>query len=56
MLDRHAATFRINPEAPQPHPIADDAWSDEAIAACLPPSVLAERRRARAAAEEAARC
>jgi hypothetical protein len=54
MLDRHAASFQINPEAPQPHPIGDDAWSDEAIAACLPPSALAERRRAAAAREEAA--
>lgn len=54
MLDRHAAWYRINPEAPQPHPIADDAWSDEAIAACLPPSALAARRRAEAADEEAA--
>jgi hypothetical protein len=55
MLDRHAASYRINPEAPQPHPIADDAWSEVAIAACLPPSALAARRRARAAGEEVAR-
>jgi hypothetical protein len=54
MLDRHAASFPVNPEAPQPHPIGDDAWSDEAIAACLPPSALAERRRAAVAREEAA--
>lgn len=54
MLDRHAVSFRVNPEAPQLHPIGDDAWSEEAIAACLPPSALAARRRAQAAAEEAA--
>ena len=54
MIDRDIASLRSDADSPQPYPIAADAWSPEAIAACLPPSTLAERRRARAADEEAA--
>jgi hypothetical protein len=51
MLDLDA--FPTHAETPSP--ITDDAWSAEAIAACLPPSALAARRRAQAAGEEVAR-
>jgi hypothetical protein len=47
MWDDYVMSFRTNPEAPQPHPISDDAWSAEAIAATLPPAILAAQRAAR---------
>lgn len=50
MLDLDAV-FPSHLETPQPSPITDDAWSAEAIAACLPPAVLAARR-GEAAGEE----
>ena len=55
MIDRDIASLRSDADSPQPYPIADDAWSPEAIAACLPPSAGAARRRD-AAEEEDGRC
>ena len=47
MWDHYVTSFRVNPEAPRAHPIGDDAWSEEAITATLPPSILADRRAGR---------
>jgi hypothetical protein len=44
MWDHYITAGRINPEAPEPHPIADDTWPEVAITAALPPAVLAARR------------
>jgi hypothetical protein len=55
MIDRDIASLRSDADSQQPYPIADDAWSPEAIAACLPPSTLAARRRT-AGGEEDGRC
>ncbi|HUO86903.1 MAG TPA: hypothetical protein VM617_05900 [Thermoanaerobaculia bacterium] len=52
-MDEHIlATHRLDRERPQLRPIVDDAWSAEAIAACLPPSAPAARRRASARGAE----
>ena len=55
MIDHDTAGIRTDADSPQPYPIGDDAWSPEAIAACLPPSAVAARRRDDAH-EEDGRC